>query len=107
VWFINRREQRKKLKQNHQRRGEGTHQGKPIPGTNQHVEERYRPSDENDDLKEVRDRTTAERVTADRQERRLKNKAESDGEKFEPHRPKNPTAHFEGRVPNRHEKTDR
>ena len=26
VWFINRREQRKKLKQNHQRRGEGAHQ---------------------------------------------------------------------------------
>jgi len=46
-------------------------------------------------------------VTADRQERRLKNKAESDGEEIEPHRPKNPTAHFEGRVPNRHEKTDR
>jgi len=48
-----------------------------------------------------------ERVTADRQERRLKNKAESDGEEIEPHWPKNPTLHFESRVRNRHEKTDR
>ena len=105
--FIDRRQQRKKLKQNHQRRGECAHQRKPIRGTNDHVEERYRPRDENNHLEEVRDRTTAERVTANRQKRRLENKAESDGKEIELHWPKSATAHFENRVHDRHEKTDR
>src|SRR6266480_2273476 len=103
--FIDRREQRKKLKQNHQRRGERAHQRKPIRGTNDHVEERDRPRDENDDFKEIRDRTTTKRMTADRQKCRLKNKTESYGKEIELHRPKNPTAHFENRVRDRHQKT--
>jgi hypothetical protein len=46
-------------------------------------------------------------MTAHRQERGLKNKAEANGEKIKPHWPKNPAAHLQNRVRNRDEKTDR
>src|ERR1700730_5101777 len=105
--FIDRRQQRKKLKQNHQRRSECAHQRKPIRGTNHHIEERYRPRDENNDLKEVRDRTTTEGVTTNRQKRGLKNKTKSDRKEIELHWPKDPTPHFENGVRDRHQKTKR
>src|ERR1700681_800851 len=105
--FIDRRQERKELKQNHQRRGERAHQGKPIRGTNNHVEKRDRPRDKNDYFKQVRDRTTAFGMTAGPQECGLKNEAEADDEEVELPWPKNPTAHFENRVRDRHEKTGR
>ena len=46
-------------------------------------------------------------MTADRQKGCLENKAQPDGEKVEPHRPKNSTSHLEDRVRDRHQKTER
>jgi len=46
-------------------------------------------------------------MTADRQERCLKNKTEPDGEEVEPHRLKDSTAHLENRVRDRDQETDR
>jgi hypothetical protein len=47
------------------------------------------------------------RLAAHRQERRLKNETEADEKKIESQRPKKPTAHFQNRVRDRDQKTDR
>ena len=66
VAHVDRRNERKTLQQNHQRRGKGAHQGEAIQRTHQHVHQRYRPCQKNEDLKQVRQRTTTQRVTAKR-----------------------------------------
>ena len=51
VRFIDWRDQRKQLQQDHQRRSECAHQRKPICWPNDQVEKRDRPRDENNHLK--------------------------------------------------------
>ena len=70
------------LNDKNERRGEGAHQRKAIGWPDQHVNQRDRPGEENENLKQVRERTSAKGMTADRQERRLKNKSEPDCEKI-------------------------
>src|SRR6266567_3645317 len=70
------------LNDKNERRGERAHQRKAIGRSDQHVNQRNRPSEENENLEQVRDRTSAKRMTADRQKRRLKNKSETDREKI-------------------------
>ena len=75
-------------------------------GPTTHVKKRHRPRDENDDFKQICDRTTAKLVSADRQKRGLKNEAEADREKIESHWPKYPAAQLHNSVRNRRQKTD-
>src|SRR5712691_12597993 len=75
-------QQSKCLNDKNERRGERAHQRKAIGRSDQHVNQRNRPGEENENLKQVRDRTAAKCMTTDRQERRLKNKSQSDRKKI-------------------------
>src|ERR1700680_3803600 len=104
--MIDRRNQRRELKQDNQRCGERAHKGKSIGRANYHVEKRDRPGHEDNYLEQVRNRATTELVTANRQKGSLKNKPKADGDEIKPHRPKNSVAEFKNSVRNRHQKTD-
>src|SRR4029077_3635756 len=76
------RNQCKALQQGDQRRRERAHEGETVGWADQHVDEGYRPGEKDKDLKHVRQGTASQRMTADRQKRRLKNKSESNREKI-------------------------
>jgi len=75
-------QQSKCLNDKNERRRERAHQRKAIGRSDQDVNQRNRPGEENENLKQIRQRTSAKRMTSDRQERRLKNKSETDREKI-------------------------
>ena len=104
---IDRREQGKGLNQENQRRRERSHERKPIGRTNQHVDQGDRPGEKNENFKQVRDRTPANRMTTNRQERCLKNKSKPDRKKIKSPRPKNSRAQRGNRAHHSREKTNR
>ena len=100
------RYERKTLQQNHQRCGERAHQREAIQRAHQHVHQRHRPRQKNENLKQVRQRTATQSMTADRQERRLKNESQADRKKIESHRTKYSTTQLNNRVHDCCEKTN-
>src|SRR5262249_52724944 len=103
---VDRRNQRKTLQQQHQWRGERAHQRKAIRRPHEHINQRHRPSDKNENLKQVCDWTAAQLMAADRQESCLKDKAQSDREEIESDRVKHSPSQLAHTVYNRSEKTD-
>ena len=99
-------QQSKCLNDKNKRRRERAHQRKPIGRPDQHVNQRDRPGEENENLKQVRDRTSAKRMTSDRQERRLKNKSEPDRQKIKSPGVKILRTQQDRRPHNRYEKTN-
>src|ERR1700719_1353211 len=78
---INWRDESKRLNQDNQRRGEGAHEREPVRRPDQQINKRNRPRHEDENFKQIRQRTTAKRMAADGQERGLKDEAESDRDK--------------------------
>ena len=104
--IVNLGQQSECLNDKNERRRERAHQRKAIGRSDQHVNQRNRPSDENENLKQVRDRTAAKRMTADRQKRRLKNKSQPDREKIKSSGVKILRAQQDRRPHNRREETN-
>src|SRR2546423_14163810 len=79
---IDRREQREPLNEQGQRRRERTHKRKPVGRSDQQINQRERPGQENEYFEQVRDRTTPERVSANRKKSALKCEPKRDREKI-------------------------
>jgi len=94
------------LNSENERRGESAHERKPVSRTNQQVNQRDRPGEKDQNLKKICQRTSSQRMTADRQKRRLKNKAESNREKIKSSWSKNSGAQSDPGMHDRREKTD-
>jgi len=107
VPHINRRDQGKSLNQENERRGERPHEGEPVSRPDQHIDERNRPGEEDQNLKQVRQRASTKCMTTDGQECRLKNEPKSDRKKTKPARLKSPRADRKNRPHNCGEKTKR
>ncbi len=104
---INRRDQGKRLQQENKRRGKRAHEREPISRPDQHVDERNRPGEEDEHLKQVCQRAASQRMAANRQECRLKNEPKSDRKKTKPARLKSPRAQRKDRPHDCGEKTKR
>src|SRR5205814_10395900 len=73
---VDRQDQSSNLEKKNKRRGKGAHQRQPISRPNEHINKGNRPSQENQHFEQVRNRTTTEGVSADRQERSLQEESE-------------------------------
>jgi hypothetical protein len=101
------RNQGKSLQQENQRRGERAHEREPISRPHQHVDERNRPGEKDENLKQVRQRAASQRMAANEQECRLKNEPKSDRKKTKLARLKSPRPQRTDRPHDCGEKTKR
>src|SRR2546423_6715198 len=98
--------ERKCLDEQYERRRECPHERKPIRRTDQQIDQRQRPGEEDKYFEQVRDRTAAERVTANRQERALQGESDQDGEEIKARPAENAFAQRRHRVCDGHKKTE-
>src|SRR5205814_9288723 len=79
---IDRRGEGERLHREDKRRRERSHERQAIGGSDQQINQRDRPGEKHENLEEIRERASAERMAADGKERRLKKKPETDREKI-------------------------
>ena len=86
MWKIYRCDQSKRLQNEDQRRGERPHQRKSVSGTNHEIDQRNRPGEKDEDLKEIGQRATPQGVAARPKECTLENESDDDRKKIEARR---------------------
>ena len=96
--MIDRRDERERLKQDNERRGERAHKREPISRPNHDIKKRDRPSDEDNHFEQIGDGTAPNVVAANREKRRLKNETKTDCEEIEPRPAKRPMTQLNQRV---------
>src|SRR5205807_176974 len=79
---IDRHNQGKRLQRENERRRERAHERQAIGGSDQQINQRDRPGEKHENLEEIRERASAERMSTNGKERRLKKKPETDREKI-------------------------
>ena len=75
---VDRQNQGGNLEKKNKGRSKCAHQRQPIGGPNEHIYKGDRPGQKNQHFKQVRNRTTAESVSADGQESSLQDESERD-----------------------------
>src|ERR1700730_7988839 len=101
------RNQSESLNDQHERRGESAHERKPVGRTDDHIDKRDRPCQENQNLEQIRQRTAMQLMTTHSQKRGLKNETGPNCEKIEAPRAKSSAPKRDDRVHNRRQETDR
>lgn len=90
--LIDRRDEREELNEKNQRRRKGSHERQSISRTDDEIDERYRPTEEDKDFEQIGDRATTERVSTQVKKNRLEDEPRSDSKKIETPSMQNSTA---------------